>query len=597
MKENIQKVLAIFKSPGLSTAWKWTKIVHGKVLVICLLTVFRTAASLCLALVTKGLIDGAVSSNTDKLWHYGIMLVSIIIGIRLLSLANMSIQIRTSANLQKSMQGMLIQQLLYKDYPSVRGYHSGELVNRVFSDMSTVKSGATNLVPSFVSILVSFFGAAGILISMDWRFVILLIVGGLLGLVVVLLFRNPMKRRHKRMREAEGALHATTQEVLENIRLIKSSVSEERMIRRLDGSQDNLKQEQIRQGRFSMWMNNSMGAVFDLSWLFCMIWGCISLFRGNLTYGSLAAMIQLIGRVQGPIANSVSLAGQVYGVISSAERLLELTELPVEKEGEELPDFDEIRMEHVSFMYDDGDEDVLRDINGTIHRGDFMALTGISGGGKTSLFQLLLGILHPTEGEIVFSAKGHDVPASRGTRRLFAYVPQGNMLFSGTLRDNLLMFTDQASDEEIWEAVRAACIEPLVKDIGLDAVLGERGIGLSEGQAQRVAVARALLSKAPVLLLDEATSALDEKTEAQLLANIAAMHDMTCLIVTHRRAALEICNYRLHIEGGTSEGPVALKKDSAAVQEALQGDIVEETAALQKDESISGNSATGRHTC
>ena len=240
---------------------------------------------------------------------------------------------------------------------------------------------------------------------------------------------------------------------------------------------------------------------------------------------------------------------------------------------------------------------MLRDINGTIHRGDFMALTGISGGGKTSLFQLLLGILHPTEGEIVFIAKGHDVPASRGTRRLFAYVPQGNMLFSGTLRDNLLMFTDQASDEEIWEAVRAACIEPLVKDIGLDAVLGERGIGLSEGQAQRVAVARALLSKAPVLLLDEATSALDEKTEAQLLANIAAMHDMTCLIVTHRRAALEICNYRLHIEGGTSEGPVALKKDSAAVQEALQGDIVEETAALQKDESISGNSATGRHTC
>ena len=215
-------------------------------------------------------------------------------------------------------------------------------------------------------------------------------------------------------------------------------------------------------------------------------------------------------------------------------------------------------MEHVSFMYDDGDEDVLRDIDGTIHRGDFVALTGISGGGKTSLFQLLLGILHPTKGQIVFSKKGVDVPASRGTRRLFAYVPQGNMLFSGTLRDNLLMFTDEASEEEIEAAVKAACIEPLVKDIGLDAVLGERGIGLSEGQAQRVAVARALLSKAPVLLLDEATSALDEKTEAQLLANIAAMQDKTCLIVTHRRAALRICDYRMHIEDGTSEGLTAL---------------------------------------
>ncbi len=311
-------------------------------------------------------------------------------------------------------------------------------------------------------------------------------------------------------------------------------------------------------------MNNSMGLVFDLSWLFCMIWGCINIFRGNLTYGSLAAMIQLIGRVQGPIANSVTLAGQVYGVIASSERLLELTNLPVEEKGEELPDFEEIRLEHVTFQYDDGDEDVLQDISAVIRRGEFLALTGISGGGKTSLFQLLLGIHRPTEGQIVFRADGRDVPASRGTRRLFAYVPQGNMLFSGTLRDNLTMFTDAASDEEIRAAVKAACIDELVNDIGLDAVLGERGVGLSEGQEQRVAVARALLSRAPVLLLDEATSALDEKTEAQLLSNIAAMQGKTCIIVTHRRAALAICDYRLHIEAGTSEGLTPLQKAAAA---------------------------------
>lgn len=581
MNDSIKKFISIFKSPGLSAAFSWTKAVHGKVALICLLSIIRTAGSLVMALVTKGLIDGAVSANTDALWHYGILLAVIIVGMRVVSVLNTSVQIRASSGLQKDLQGMLIQQLLYKDYPSVRGYHSGELVNRIFSDMGVVKNGAINIFPSFVSILVSFFGAAAILISMDWRFVILLIVGGILGLGLMLLFRNPMKRRHKRMREAEGALHASTQEVLENVRLIKSSLSEERMIRRIGTSQETLRTEQIRQGRFSMWMNNSMGMVFDLSWLFCMIWGCISIFRGNLTYGSLAAMIQLIGRVQGPIASSVTLAGQAYGVISSAERLLELTNLPVEQEGEELPEFDEIRMEHLSFMYDDGDEDVLTDISGTIHRGDFVAMTGISGGGKTTLFQLLLGIQHPTQGQIWFSRREqsasapqqegtetsgfgdgrHDVPASRGTRRLFAYVPQGNMLFSGTLRDNLLMFTDAASEEEIRAAVKAACIDKLVEDIGLDAVLGERGVGLSEGQAQRVAVARALLSKAPVLLLDEATSALDEKTEAQLLANIAAMKDMTCLIVTHRRAALNICNYRMHIEAGTSAGLQPLEEE------------------------------------
>ncbi|MBR2561262.1 MAG: ABC transporter ATP-binding protein [Eubacterium sp.] len=562
MKENLRKALSIFKSPGLAAAFAWTRCVHGKVALICVLTMVRTAASLVLALVTKNLIDGAVSANTDALWRNGILLAVIILGQRVLNVVNANIQIKASSGLQRNLQGMLIQQLLYKDYPSIRGYHSGELVNRVFSDMNVVKNGATSIVPNLVGILVSFFGAAGILISMDWRFVILLIAGGLLGLVLMLLFREPMKRRHKRMRDAEGALQASSQEVLGNLRLVKASVSEERMLRRIRGGQEKLQAEQIRNGRFSIWMNNSMGLVFDLSWLFCMIWGCISIFRGNLTYGSLAAMIQLIGRVQGPIANSVSLAGQVYGVTASAERLLELTNLPVEEQGEELPDFDEIRLEHVSFQYDDGDEDVLRDINGTIKRGDFMALTGISGGGKTSLFQLLLGIHQPTEGRIVFCAGQKEIPASRGTRRLFAYVPQGNMLFSGTLRENLTMFTDQTSDEEIRSAVKAACIEELVNDIGLEAVLGERGVGLSEGQAQRVAVARALLSKAPVLLLDEATSALDERTEAQLLANIAAMQDKTCLIVTHRRAALGICQYRLHIESGTSEGPVPLKQEA-----------------------------------
>ena len=189
-------------------------------------------------------------------------------------------------------------------------------------------------------------------------------------------------------------------------------------------------------------------------------------------------------------------------------------------------------------------------MNGEIRRGDFAALTGISGGGKTSLFQLLLGIYRPTSGRVFFEQGDRQVPVSKATRSLFAYVPQGNTLFSGTLRENLTMFTDHASPEEVQNAVRAACLEDVVREVGMDAVLGERGVGLSEGQAQRVAVARALLSKAPILLLDEATSALDEETEARMLKNISAMREKTCIIVTHRRAALSICDYTFHIENG-----------------------------------------------
>ena len=185
-----------------------------------------------------------------------------------------------------------------------------------------------------------------------------------------------------------------------------------------------------------------------------------------------------------------------------------------------------------------------------IRKGDFVALTGISGGGKTSLFQLLLGIYRPNTGKVTFVNGKTAVPASKGTRGLFAYVPQGNMLMSGSLKDNLTMFTDEATEEKIKAAVKAACLDELVAKTGMDAKLGERGIGLSEGQAQRLAIARALLSDAPILLLDEATSALDEETEAQVLKNIDEMRDKTVIIVTHRRAALGICDYVMRIEDG-----------------------------------------------
>ena len=550
MSEYLKKAKQIFKSPGIAAVVEWSRCVRWKVLFVCLLTAVSTLCSLGFTLATKGIVDGAVSSNMDGLRKYAILLGLIILAQHGLSAARAWLRIHASAELQRSLQSMLVKSLLEKDYPYIKGYHSGELVNRVFSDMSVIKNGIMNILPNFVNIIVSFVGAAAILVAMDWHFVILMIIGGFLGLGLVLLFRRPMKQRHRRMQEAEGAVHASIQETLENIRLIKASVSEERAVARASEHQEKLQKEQIRQGIFSFRMNDSMGLVFDLSWLFCMIWGCMNIFRGNLTYGSLAAMIQLIGRIEGPIANAVTIAGQVYGVIASSERLLELTDLPDEETGEKLTDFDQICMDDITFKYDDGVEEVLQSINWTIRKGDFMALTGMSGGGKTSLFQLLLGIYKPTSGRLVFCSGQKEVPASRGTRGLFAYVPQGNTLFSGTLRENLTMFTDHATDEEVHEAAKAACIDHVVNDIGLDATLGERGVGLSEGQAQRVAVARALLSKAPILLLDEATSALDEKTEAMLLQNISAMRDKTCIIVTHRKAALDICDYTLHIADG-----------------------------------------------
>ncbi len=546
----LKRLLKFMRSPALSAVWRWSQPVRGRVGLICLMTVAASGASLVLTVVTKGLIDGAVSKNTASIWRYGGMLAALMLFERLLGVLTQLIRIRASAGLQRSMQSMLASALLSRDYSSIKPYHSGELVNRFFSDVSVVKNGFINILPSFVRIIVSFVGASYLLIRMDWRFVPVLIAGGLASLLVVLAFRKPMKQRHRRMQEAEGALHASAQETLENVRLIKASTSEQRAERQLGERQSGLESEQLRQGRFSIRMNTLIGSAFDVSYLACMLWGCFNISKGVFTYGSLAALLQLMGRVQGPIANAVTLAGQVYGVMSSAERLQEIVGLPQEEKGQRLDSFDEIRLENVSFRYQDGAEDVLKDVSVTIRKGDFVALTGVSGGGKTSLFQLLLGIYRPSKGSVTFVSGDKSAPASRGTRELFAYVPQGNTLMSGTLRENLAMFRDGAGDEELLAAADAACIGELVRETGLDAILSERGGGLSEGQAQRVAVARALVSGAQVLLLDEATSALDEKTERELIANISAMRDKTCVIVTHRCAALEICDYVLNISDG-----------------------------------------------
>ncbi|MBR0463693.1 MAG: ABC transporter ATP-binding protein [Clostridia bacterium] len=550
MNNYIQKVKGVFSGSALRSILRWSKPAHVAVFAVSGFAVLGSLMSLGVTLVTKGLIDGATSGSARALWLYGGALAALIAAERLLSVWSAHIRMKADAKLQMHMQALVTDAIMGKQYAALKGYHSGELVNRVFSDCAVVKNGVMNLLPSFLRMAVSFIGAAVILISWDWRLVPVMIVASLLGAGVSLVFREPMKARHKRMQAAEDALHASTQETLESIRLVKASVSEQRAMSAMEERRERLSSEQIRNGKLSILMNNSMGIMFDISWLVCNLWGCVKIYQGTFTYGSLAAMIQLVGRIQGPIANAVSLISQIYGVTASAERLQDVIGLPDEEQGVTLDHFDEIRLEQMSFQYADGSEDVLIDVNTAIRRGDFVAVTGLSGGGKTSLFQLLLGIYQPTGGRVVFSDGEREVTACRGTRGLFAYVPQGNTLMSGTLRENLTMFTDAASEAEIAAAVHAACLDDIVTEIGMYAKLGERGVGLSEGQAQRVAIARALLSKAPILLLDESTSALDEETEARLLRNIDAMRDKTVIIVTHRRAALAICDYTLHIAGG-----------------------------------------------
>ena len=541
--------------------WQWSKTRHLSIFGICILSMIGTGGSLVIAAATRGLIDSAVGRDGRQFLFNAILISGAVLTIRLCGLISGLLSAKTGAELLRDLRTMVLRRLLHKQYAELDGFHSGELVNRMFSDVGIVRNGIMEAVPAIVSMAVGFAGAAVLLIRMDWRFILLMLAGGLLGLILIAAFHKPMTSRHKAAQESEGRLHAALQELLENLRLVKASGTEKRMEGRTEDRQQAFLAAQLRKGRFSVSMNNSISLVFQLSWLFCMLWGCYGIYCGRLTYGMLAAILQLLGQIQGPFSKAAGVADQLYGTISSAERLKELLDLPEEEAvpaDDSVPDreFREIRLCGVDFSYRRRAEPVLKQVNLTIRAGEFAAVTGASGSGKSTLFQLLLGIYQPVGGELKFCfADGKEMAVSRSTRGLFAYVPQGNTLFSGTLRENLTMFTDSASDEEILQAARLACLDRFLAELsdGLDTVIGERGIGLSEGQAQRVAVARALLSRAPILLLDECTSALDEKTETELLRNIASLRGKTCLIVTHRRAALEICNSWIHIGAGKVE--------------------------------------------
>lgn len=558
-----EKIIRMLKSPALADIWRWSEGNHWSVFWICILNLIVSGGSLVITVATKGIIDGATAHMSSQMWFYAIVMIITLLLVRIASLLSGLLSVRTGEVLLKEIRGILLRKLLRKQYASLNGYHSGELVNRMFSDVSVVRNGILDIVPRLVSMAVSFVGAAVILISMDWKFVAVLVAGGGLGMFLLVVFKNPMKTRHKAVQESEGRLHAVLQETLENLQLVKASVSEVRMEHQVARRQEMFLEMQLKKGFLSSYISAGINLLFQLGWLFCMLWGCWGIYQGHLTYGMLAAMIQLVGQIQGPIASAAGIAGQTYSTISSAERLKEILDLPEEEDcglvGQSIlyEQLSEIRIENMDFSYGRGEQSVLEHVNCSIRPGDFVAVTGVSGGGKSTLFQLLLGIYQPCSGRLCFCFNNDSGPAaqetaSRKTRALFAYVPQGNTLFSGTLRENFAMFTDGVTDEEIWQAARLACIDHLIAELedGLDTVIGERGIGLSEGQAQRVAIARALLSKAPILLLDESTSALDEETEAKVLENISSLKDKTCLIVTHRAAAIRICDYRIHIETG-----------------------------------------------
>lgn len=532
---------------------KHTKGMRIKLGVILAGNALFGAVSVDMALLMRDLIDAAVDGNRGGIIHSGILLATVILTQFIIRISCNILSEDVQARMESRLRADILACLMRREYSALGDYHSGELLNRMFSDVSVVVSGVISIVPTAANNLVRIVFAAGVLLSLDWRFGIFFIAAGLFVFAATRFFRPKMKRLHTRVQECEGAVRSFLQETVENLLVVRVFSAEHKMLSRNDENQTGMYKARMKRSAFSVAANAGLGLAFGAGYIFALMWGAAGIYGGTMSYGTLTAVLQLVNQIQSPFAGLSSLFPRYFSMCASAERIIALEKLPEEKLAEKLlaaEDFRKIILENVSFSY--GENHVLKNVGIEVEKGDFVSLTGISGGGKSTLFLLLLGAYSPDSGSVSFLSDGGSFSAGRETRPLFAYVPQGNLLFSGTIYENISFLNDNAGEDEVRGAAEIACAMEFIDALpdGMNTRVGENGFGLSEGQAQRIAVARAILGGAPILLLDEATSALDEQTEARLLKNISALDGKTVIIVTHRPAALKICTKHLLLKDG-----------------------------------------------
>ena len=532
------------------------KALNKRKWMVGLLTIVQSImaiSGLAFALLMRSVIDHAVSKEYEEFWQSVVALAVLICLQLLLRFVNRFLEEDTHAAIENRLRQKTLHGILQSNFSRVKEYHTGELMNRITSDVGVVTDGAVTLVPSLTSMAVRIVGVLLVMGSIDWTMALVFLVAGCFVAALSVLPRRWQKRLHKKVQEADGNVKSYIQESLESLLVIHAFGCEDKIE---NSSLYKMKQHRhIRRKRTNLF--NVMGTGLRLciqgGYLFGLAWCGLGIIEGKITYGTLTAVIQLIGQIQTPFANIGSTFPKYSSMLASAERLMEITEqaecLQLAEGSlsrEEIyQDMQSIRFEDVSFAYD-ADRPVLQKESFAVHKGEFVALIGSSGIGKSTIMKLLLSVYQPQEGKIEIETNQEKLSLSQLPAGMFAYVPQGNYLMSGPIWE-VVGFAEKSENidrHRVEEACKAACAHEFICELpkGYDTVLGERGDGLSEGQMQRLAVARAVYSGCPVLLLDEATSALDADTERRMITSLKQMSEYTVFLVTHRKEVWELCD-------------------------------------------------------
>lgn len=483
-------------------------------------------------------------------WSVGVMALLVLCGF---ALRICSIWVRNILGIkaQNRMQQRMLDRILRSEWTGKESHHSGDVLNRLEQDVGTVVSFLTETIPNTISVVAMFVGAFLYLFAMDK--VLAFVIVGIIPVFVLLskLYIGQMRRLTRQVRDSDSKVQSVLQETIQHRMLIKTLESDSIMVDRLESTQSELRHRVVKRTAFSVVSNFILNAGFSVGYLIAFLWAALRMADQTLTFGGMTAFLQLVNRIQGPARDLTRLAPVFVGVFTAAERLMELEENPLEEQGDPIPLTAPcgVRLEHITYAYDDGDSNVIEQLDFDFYPGSCTAVLGETGAGKTTLIRLILALLHPNEGKVILYNQQEQRELSPLMRCNFVYVPQGNTLMSGTIRDNLRLGKLNATEEEIKTALEMSCASFVMElPDGLDTVCTEAGGGLSEGQAQRISIARALLRNRPIMLFDEATSALDPETERQLLHNILFNHDKTVIFITHRPAVVDYCDQTLHLQ-------------------------------------------------
>lgn len=533
----------------------WLRLIKKNILPLGILTAVSSAdviLSLSVVMLSKRLIDTATGVVEGKL-GFVILLFGIVIFSSIMLHAFSSVfSVRFRTRLTNRMRAGIYSHLLKADWMSLQKYHSGDIMNRISTDITEVISLVSSTIPGTVSLLLKLLGAYVMLYCLDSRLALILLVLFPLILVVSKVYFKKMRALSLSIKEAGSRIHLFFQESIQNSGVVKALRLDMLFARVLDERQTDYRNKVKRQNLFSLYSNIVLSVGFSFSYLLVFGWSAYSLQADLITFGTMTAFLQLVNTIQTPALSLLHNIPVFISAYTSSERLIELERLPEERlTGRELllPDLERIDAEDVTFSYD-GKQKVLDGLSVSFCRGRMTALVGETGCGKTTLIRLILALMPLDGGRIVLrTAGGKEYAATADTRVNFAYVPQQCHLFSGTVRENLKMSKPDATDEELAAVLeKAAARFVLESPAGLDTMLQEGGNGLSGGQMQRLAIARALLHPSPVLLLDEVTSSLDEDTERDIIGSLKNISsDRIIIFVTHKKTVVSACDDVFHM--------------------------------------------------